>query len=621
MTGDRLEAVLRGPAAAPVAKSALAPALTNLRVLLVDDSEETVLIASKLLRKMGHTPVVARSGAEALRLYVSERPDLVLMDVVMPEMDGYQAAAYLKSISVSRWVPLVFLTAKTEDEAVARGIDVGGDDYLLKPISFITLKAKLDAFARMLQMQRQLEHKSAELEVYYRAAEDEQRVAGHLMSQLVRSDMLRDPLLSHWIEPAHNLSGDLVAAARTPGGLLHVLLADGTGHGLAASLNVLPAVDPFYAMTARGYGIGTIAREINAKLKLWLPVERFVAATLVSFDPRQRMIEVWSGGNPPPFLLDARGSVAYQFSNLHLPLGVLTPADFDMRTERLQADADCQLVLCSDGAMEAQNANGAQFGRKALVSALGRAPRSSRLERLKHVLNKHFDGHPAHDDISIAIVDCVQDSTPQRHAAGVVERAAMTVPGAAAGGGADGEWSVRARFTAAELKYLDLVPTLVGLVQKLHGAQPHTAQLFVVLSELFNNALDHGLLKLDSRLKRGPDGMEKFLEVRQQRLAELRDASIDIGLESIVVGERPMLKIWVKDSGSGFDYKSGPAPQDDATRAHGRGLELVRGLCAALEHDGCGNAVSAWYDLSPRTNAVAAAPQAQPAPASEPCDA
>jgi DNA-binding response OmpR family regulator len=91
------------------------------------------------------------------------------MDVVMPQMDGYQAAARLKAINVNRWVPLVFLTAKTEDESVARGIDAGGDGYLIKPISFITLKAKLDAFARMLQMQRQLEQKSAELEVYYRA--------------------------------------------------------------------------------------------------------------------------------------------------------------------------------------------------------------------------------------------------------------------------------------------------------------------------------------------------------------------------------------------------------------------------------------------------------------------
>jgi hypothetical protein len=325
------------------------------------------------------------------------------------------------------------------------------------------------------------------------------------MSQLVRSDMLRDPLLAHWIEPAHNLSGDLVAAARTPGGVLHVLLADGTGHGLAASLNVLPAVDPFYAMTARGYGIGSIAREINTKLKLWLPVERFVAATLLSFDPRGRMIEVWSGGNPPPFLLDQRGRMVHEFSNMHLPLGVLAQADFDMRTERLQVDSGCQLVLCSDGAIEAQNAEGTQFGRDKLINALGKASAHGRLDRLKHALEGHFDGHPAHDDIAIAIIDCVQEAANKRYisAPGAVNESAVP-GGAAAGGGADGEWSVCAHFTAAELKYLDLVPTLLGLVQKLHGAQAHSAQLFVVLSELFNNALDHGLLELDSSIKRGP---------------------------------------------------------------------------------------------------------------------
>jgi CheY-like chemotaxis protein/anti-sigma regulatory factor (Ser/Thr protein kinase) len=594
-------------------RAGIVPALTHLRVLLVDDSEETVLIASKLLRKMGHVPIVARSGAEALRQYVAERPDLVLMDVVMPEMDGYQAAAHLKAISVNRWVPLVFLTAKTEDAAVARGIEVGGDDYLLKPISFVTLKAKLDAFARMLQMQRQLEQKSAELEVYYRAAEDEQRVAGHLMSQLVRSDMLRDPLLAHWIEPAHNLSGDLVAAARTPGGVLHVLLADGTGHGLAASLNVLPAVDPFYAMTARGYGIGTIAREINAKLKLWLPVERFVAATLVSFDPRERMVEVWSGGNPPPFLLDPRGRIVHEFSNMHLPLGVLAQSDFDSRTERLQADSDCQLVLCSDGAIEAQNADGSQFGRAGLIDTLRSAPAEGRLDCLKRALGGHFDGHPAHDDIAVAIINCVKESARQlRLAAPAAMAADAATPGdAAAASGADGEWSMRARFTATELKYLDLVPTLLGLLQKLHGAQPHSAQLFVVLSELFNNALDHGLLRLDSALKRGPDGMERFLEIRQRRLDELRDASIEIGLESITLGNRPMLKIWVKDSGTGFDHKPAPATAGAATRAHGRGIELVKGLCAAVEYHGCGNTVSAWYHLTQpeRVQAAALRPQ------------
>ncbi len=587
-----------------------APALTSMKVLLVDDSQETVLIATKFLRKMGHQPSVARSGAEGLRVFAAERPDLVLMDVVMPEMDGYEAAARIKAIGTDRWVPLVFLTAKTEDEAVARGIEVGGDDYLIKPISFVTLKAKLDAFARMLHMQRQLEQKSAELEVYYRASEDEQHVAGHLMNQLVRADSLRDPLLEHWIEPAHNLSGDLVAAARTPAGVLHVLLADGTGHGLAASLNVLPVVDPFYAMTARGHGVAAIAREINGKIKRWLPVERFVAATFIALDPRERMIEVWTGGNPPPLLLDRQGRSMHEFSNPHLPLGVLSQASFDMHTERLRYDQDCQLILCSDGAVEAENPDGTQFGRKGLADAMRDVPPEKRLDCLKLALNKHFAGRCAHDDISVAIVNCGQETAHQRREPDAWTGAADAVADVAAARlAADGEWSVRTCITARELRYLDTVPMLLGLLKQVRSARAHSAELSVILAELFNNALDHGLLKLDSSLKRGPEGMENFLEMRRRRLAQLRDASIEIGLESVTAGNRPMLRIWVKDTGAGFDYNEHPAVGPDAeARPHGRGITLVRRLCATVDYHGCGNVVCALYDLAQR-------PQAQDIPA------
>jgi hypothetical protein len=82
--------------------------------------------------------------------------------------------------------------------------------------------------------------------------------------------------------------------------VLHVLLADGAGHGLAASLNVLPVTAPFYRMTERGFGIDAIAREINSKVRALLPVDRFIAATLVAVNFRERYVTVWNGGNPGP---------------------------------------------------------------------------------------------------------------------------------------------------------------------------------------------------------------------------------------------------------------------------------------------------------------------------------
>jgi serine phosphatase RsbU (regulator of sigma subunit) len=264
----------------------------------------------------------------------------------------------------------------------------------------------------MSNLQRELAKKNAELERFRSTADEEQKVAAHLMGQLVRADMLRDPLLTCWIQPASDMSGDLIAAARTPAGVLHVLLADGTGHGLVASLNVLPMVDPFYAMTAKGIGIGAIAAEANAKIKRWLPVGRFAAAALIALDPREQLIEVWCGGLPPPFLLDERGRLLHEFASMHLPLGVLAEHKFDAQTESRKFDAPGQLVVCSDGVTEAEGADGTQFGRARLFAALSGVPAIGRMDRLKHDLAGHFAGRSALDDISVAMVDCGASPLP-----------------------------------------------------------------------------------------------------------------------------------------------------------------------------------------------------------------
>lgn len=564
-----------------------------MKILLVDDSEQSILIVSAFLDNMGHQVLAVTSGAEALRMIPAERPDMVLLDVVMPEMDGFETAVRIRALPLDRWVPLVFLTGNTDDAAISRGIEVGGDDYLIKPVTFVMLKAKLDAFARMLQMQRQLEQKSAELEQYYHAAEEEQRVGAHLMNQMVRADMRRELLFSCWIQPARNLSGDLVVAARTPGGVLHMLLADATGHGLAASLNVLPIVDPFYAMTAGGASLGAIAAEVNGKIKRWLPVERCVAATLIAFDPAAGRIEVWSGGIPPPFLLDAGGRMVHEFANPHLPLGVLAQSEFDARTELLYLDRAAQLIVCSDGVIEAEGADGTQFGRERLFETLREAPAAGRLEHLKRTLAGHFAGRSASDDMAIAIIDCApQPAAPQRE-----EVPTVPVTGACAGGG----WRVRTRMTAQELKYLDAAPFLFDLVRQFRGVEAHSAQIFLILSELFNNALDHGLLGLDSGIKQAPGGVAGFLAIRRRRLDGLRVGSVDIELEMIAEGGRPMLAIRIRDSGQGFNYRSflaAGAGTGASAVPHGRGIALVRNLCARLEYRGCGNEVSALYDLA-----------------------
>lgn len=127
-----------------------------MKIRVVDDSATMRAALAKMLAKMGHEALTAESGAQAIRLYDSEPPDLVLLDVQMPGMDGFEVAARLREIRPGEWVPLIFLSSQEDDEDVERGIAAGGDDYLIKPTSNVVLNAKIRAMQRICDMRQRL---------------------------------------------------------------------------------------------------------------------------------------------------------------------------------------------------------------------------------------------------------------------------------------------------------------------------------------------------------------------------------------------------------------------------------------------------------------------------------
>jgi len=142
-----------------------------MKILVVDDSPTIRAALKALLERMGHTVVEANDGKEALRIYRQDRPGLVLIDVVMPVMDGYESARHMRETSADEWVPIIFLSSKEADQDLDRAIEAGGDDYLVKPVSFVVLNAKIRALQRLesmrtkqLEMSRDLASANRELE-------------------------------------------------------------------------------------------------------------------------------------------------------------------------------------------------------------------------------------------------------------------------------------------------------------------------------------------------------------------------------------------------------------------------------------------------------------------------
>ena len=429
----------------------------------------------------------------------------------------------------------------------------------------------------------------AELQFYRDNMEAELDLARHVLGRVIRKAVVGRSLLRKWMLPAETFSGDIVAAGLTAGERLHVILADGTGHGLSAAICMMPVADIFYVMTEKGFPIGAIADELNKKMHRLLPTDRFVAATLVSIDWPERTIEVWNGGSPSPLFIDREGTCIQTWKSTHLPLGVLGEEAFDAKTDLFQWETPGDLFLCSDGLIDGRNAAGAPFGWRRVREILSGAPPATRFDRLKEAVADHLAGKPGEDDISLVAVRCEEAAAPRIPAADAPPRAAVL----------PGRWTLDLHLGPPEVKAVDILPKLLTWLRQAGVPVAHAQRLFLILSELYNNAVDHGLLGLDSGIKGTPGGFEAYLRQRAARLASLEAGEVRIRLERAALPEGAGVRIRVEDSGPGFDYDrylhgnvvclSGPA---------GRGIALVRALSEKVAYLNRGNEVEVTYLLA-----------------------
>lgn len=508
--------------------------MNKIKVLAVDDNRTNLHILQVFLKKLGHEVILAEHGEEAVRKFEDESPDLVLLDIMMPIMDGFEAARRIKAMTRDRWTPIIFLSALNRDENLVEGLDAGADDYLTKPINFVVLEAKLRSMQRSLAMQQQSidslrrvqaisdnvidaiitsdefgtivsvnqsterifgwaamelvgqsvsilmpEHDAAnhdhhlksfsqdsqkgtigrerelhgkhkdghlfpatitisqivldnqrmiigvirdiserkrteqklrenadQLQTYFDQTQAEQQLALRLMEKQLHRSELQDPRLRYKVIPAENFSGDIVAASRSADGHFYALLADATGHGLTAAISVLPVLALFYRMTKLSHSLREIVLELNQQLKESMPIGRFVAITLLRLNESSREGDIWVGGTPEAFLLDNHGRVAQSFPSDNLPLGIVSNNELGGNPRHFAWNEDSQLVLCSDGLLEATNPKNVQFGVDGLIASAENTTPSERFDKIETALIHHQNGAIAGDDISLMLIDC-----------------------------------------------------------------------------------------------------------------------------------------------------------------------------------------------------------------------
>jgi len=450
----------------------------------------------------------------------------------------------------------------------------------------------LDAIGGQVQARREAAAKAERLHRLETILAEERRVARYALEQFISHDQLTDPALHIWSRAAHSFSGDIILAARTPANVLHLMLIDNMSRGTGAMVSALPVIAPFYRMTEKGFSIDAIVREANARIYRLNP-GRSVPATLVSVDFSDGVIHVWNGGTPNPVLLNAYND-ALQEAQPRAELGAASPENFNVIADVWTFQDECLLALSSRGLMRHLDIGSEHVS--ACLSRWLRQQGGSRFEQLKQFDLLDFPDIPAEEegidgeDMSLTLVRCQRDAK-------TLQGATATVPSVASGG----EWQLTLRISPDEMRSVDIVPLLLGAIGQFNTTQSMTGTLFVVLSELYNNALDHGILGLDSALKLGPDGMGAFLDERARRLQVLQKGEIELTLSQSSTAEGLVLSVICIDSGPGFNHADVCRREPAETEAlpYGRGLALIKSLASSIEFNPQGNRLHVRLAIAP----------------------
>lgn len=554
-----------------------------IKILIADDEEDNRLLLQNLLNRYGYRTVLAHDGNEVLEVFAREQPDMVLMDVLMPNMDGYEATRRVRHLAGERMVPIIFITALQDPNALAKCIECGGSDFLTKPFSFPILRAKINALLELRHLYETLRDQRNQLADHNRRVRREQDVAEQVFAKVMANDVLNSSYFNYLLSPLAVFNGDLLLAAKRPSGGLNIMIGDFTGHGLPAAIGAIPVSDIFYGMTAKGFSISDVVAEINGKLRRILPPGLFLAACLLEIDFENRLLGVWNGGIPDVLIYD--GQVKARLESRHFPLGVVGDDRMETGIEVALIDPGDRIYLYTDGVTELNNPHGERYGDDRLDQCFINNCRPAHLfTEICNDLASFRAGDAQSDDITLMEI-CIPEAID---AAIHTDRLEVRRYDAM-------NWSMELELGAAILRHFDPLPHLLQVMMDIQHLQSQKQKIYMILAELFSNALEHGLLHMDSAIKSSPGGFGEYYQARTERLEQLVTGWIRFELEHAPANGGGRLTIRLQDSGAGFDFSRKPADLESNQGFHGRGIPLVRSLCESLTYSGVGNQVEAVY--------------------------
>ncbi|MFC6635295.1 ATP-binding SpoIIE family protein phosphatase [Microbulbifer taiwanensis] len=509
------------------------------------------------------------STAGALAGYPALRPDVIIFGPLAALRATTADLQQLRARAGLEPVPILFVLSE-RDSGSSACLQTGCDDILLTPYNPDLVQLKLAALQRFCDFNRSLQAQRNRLRRHHADLLQEQASARQIFNNMGHESCLdQTRAIRYHLSPRAVLAGDVLTAAYGPGGKLMLLLGDFTGHGLAAAVGAVPLTSIFYSMVSKGFSLSHILRELNGKLHRVLPADMFCCAVMFELDPHKGQVRLFNGGMPSACLRRSCGNLRLLESR-HLPLGVLDEASIEEAIVHIPVERGDRLFLWSDGIHEARSPRGEHFGEQRLLQALSsEIPEGECFDHILTSVSRYSVDQ--HDDLSLVEV-ALDTAAPWQDGAWALD----VQPGSKAA--RIGDWSINFTLGPEELRDADPLPLLHSVLAQVPGSDSFRDPLTIVLGELFRNALEHGLLRLDSALKETDRGFAEYYRQLERGRRQLREGWIRIALRCRDRGGRGLLEVVVEDSGAGL-----PELTVGGNAYSGRGLPLLRAICRKVQ--------------------------------------
>jgi len=373
--------------------------LSECRILIVDDVKANVDVLVEALRE-DYKLSVALDGGNALKQVEKNPPDLILLDIMMPGIDGYEVCRRLREAPSTREIPVMFLSALEDVQDKARGFEVGGNDYLTKPFEILEVKARV----------RSLLKAKSYADAIKAAMERDLSIAREIQMGILPADLTPCTKgtgldIFAMMEPAKQVGGDLYEVLRVDDDHVAVIVGDVSGKGIPAALFMAVTMTLVRTMARQFKQPDEILRRLNDELATQNPRGMFVTVACLVFDLRSGQVTGASAGHGPLVLLRADQTSRPVFPSTGMVAGLFPDRPFTC--EYLQLKPGDTLVLFTDGVTDAADTQAETFGDERVLQCLHSAPgRSARetVEALLGAVREFSAGAPQFDDITLLAV-------------------------------------------------------------------------------------------------------------------------------------------------------------------------------------------------------------------------